>query len=310
MLTKRAILFSGQGAQKVGMGSDLTAQSPAIAALYQEADQILGYPISTISFEGPQETLTQTIHCQPALYIHGYALHHILKHHLPNLIISAYAGLSLGEYTAHAAAGTFTFSQGLRLVQKRAQYMQQACEATQGAMAALIGADENTAQQISQKAQVDVANYNSPGQIVLSGETSRIQALPTIAQEFSIKKVIPLNVAGAYHSRLMQSAQDLLTPHIDAENILSPSIPVWANVNARPVNTPAEIRNTLKQQITGSVRWEQTIRNLIQSGIQEFIELGPGAILAGFCKRIAPSIPCHSISSLEEMQTLTQSLNT
>ncbi len=310
MLTKRAILFSGQGAQKIGMGKDLAAQDPFIKALYQEADQILGYSISTISFEGPEEALTQTINCQPALYIHGYALHHLLKHHLPNLIISAYAGLSLGEYTAHAVAGTFTFSQGLQLVKKRAQYMQQACEATQGSMAALIGADEATAQQIAAKAQVDVANFNSPGQIVLSGEAAHIQTLPPIAQEFGIKRVIPLNVAGAYHSRLMQSAQDLLSPHIDAETIMPPSIPVWANINAHPVNTPTEIRNTLKQQITGSVRWEQTIRNLIQSGIQEFIELGPGAILAGFCKRIDSSIPCRSISNWEELKTLSQSLDT
>jgi [acyl-carrier-protein] S-malonyltransferase len=308
MLTKRAILFSGQGAQKIGMGKDLITQVPAIDALYQQADSILGYSISHLSFEGPEETLTQTIHCQPALYIHGYALHHILQQHVKNLVISAYAGLSLGEYTAHAAAGTFTFTQGLHLVKKRAQYMQQACENTQGAMAALIGADETTATQIAQKAQVDVANFNAPGQIVLSGDAQRIQDLPAIAHTFGIKRVIPLKVAGAYHSRLMQSAQELLTPHIDAENILPPRIPVWANINAHAVNTPAEIRNTLKQQVTGSVRWEHTIRNLIQSGIQEFIELGPGAVLAGFCKRIAPTIPCHSISTWEEIQNFIQSI--
>jgi [acyl-carrier-protein] S-malonyltransferase len=308
MTTKRAILFAGQGAQKVGMGSDLAAYSPTIAALYQQADQILGYPISTLSFQGPQETLTQTIHCQPALYIHGYALHLLLKEHLPHLIISAYAGLSLGEYTAHAAAGTFTFAQGLRLVQQRAQLMQQACHATQGSMAALIGADQTTAQLIAQKAQLDIANYNAPGQIVLSGPTPHIQSLPTIASPFGIKKIIPLNVAGAYHSRLMQSAQDLLAPHIQAAPIHTPTTPVWANTTAQPVNTPAEIRHTLTHQITAPVLWEQTIRNLIHTGVQEFIELGPDATLAGLCKRINPSIPCHSISNAQQLHTFIQSL--
>ncbi|MCS7064168.1 MAG: ACP S-malonyltransferase [Methylacidiphilales bacterium] len=309
MLIKRAILFAGQGAQKVGMGADLYHRMPSIRALYEQADQILGYSISKISFEGPEGLLTQTAHCQPALYLHGYALHSLLVQRLPSLIITAYAGLSLGEYTAHAAAGTFSFSQGLRLVRSRAEFMQKACEATHGGMTALIGADEETARKIADQAGVDVANFNAPGQIVLSGESNRMQLLPSLAQQYGIKRVIPLNVAGAYHSRLMQSAQDALAPFIDEAQIEVPRVPVWANVHAQPVNTPSEIRQTLKQQITGSVKWEQTIRNLIQSGVQEFIELGPGGVLAGFCKRINPEVSCRSVATLEELERLIETIS-
>src|SRR5947209_13725428 len=203
-MKKIALLFAGQGAQAVGMGKDLADQFPAAADLFRRADDILGRKLSDIAWNGPIEELTKTSNCQPALFVHGLACLSILRELAANFPIAGAAGLSLGELTAHAAAGTFDFENGLKLVQKRGSFMDDACGATTGGMAAMIGADENAVRQLADAEDVDVANINSPGQIVISGELAKVEAAVAVAKEHGIRRATMLNVAGAYHSRLMQ----------------------------------------------------------------------------------------------------------
>jgi [acyl-carrier-protein] S-malonyltransferase len=298
----RALLFSGQGAQHVGMGHDLASSMPEIAALYAEADQLCGVSLSTLSFQGPEASLTATAICQPALYVHGYALLTAIRTRLPSFRYEAAAGLSLGEYTAHAAAGTFSFATGLELVHHRATFMEEACRETQGGMLTLLGADAPTAEAIAQEAGLEVANYNCPGQIVLSGVIERVPAALEIAKAKGIRKAIPLKVAGAYHSRLMHSAEISLTPYLQAAAFTLPRVPVPANVTGEVTTDLSLIRQQLAAQVTGSVRWEACVRTLIALGIEEFIELGPGGILAGLLKRIDPTKKCLSIATREQLE--------
>src|ERR1700680_2524816 len=206
MVKKIALLFAGQGAQSVGMGRDLAKQFPVAAELFRQADEILGRDLSEIAWSGPIDELTKTSNCQPALYIHGLACLAVLRQVAGHFPIEGAAGLSLGEMTAHAAAGTFDFATGLKLVQKRGEFMDEACAATYGAMAAMIGADENTVRLLAADEDVDVANINGPGQIVISGELAKVEAAIGVAKEYGIRRAKLLNVAGAYHSRLMESA--------------------------------------------------------------------------------------------------------
>ena len=231
-MKKTALLFSGQGAQSVGMGKDLAAEFPAAAALFEKADSILGYPLSRIAFEGPSEELTKTSVCQPALYVHGLACLAVLKEKFPALEFHATAGLSLGEFTAHAAAGTFDFETGLRLVDKRARAMQEACEASTGGMAAIIGGEEDRVRELAAAADVDVANINAPGQIVLSGEASKIIMAVSLAKEYSARNAVELTVAGAFHSRLMEPAYQSLSIALAETQMLAPRVPVVCNVDA------------------------------------------------------------------------------
>src|SRR6202011_4389612 len=203
MVKKIALLFAGQGAQSVGMGRDLAAHHPAAGDLFSQADEILGRKLSDIAWNGPLEELTKTSNCQPALFVHGLACLSVLRESGGDFPIGGAAGLSLGELTAHAAAGTFEFEDGLRLVQKRGQLMDEACASTVGGMAAMIGADENAVRQLADDEDVDVANINSPGQIVISGELANVEAAVAVAKEHGIRRGTMLNVAGAYHSRLM-----------------------------------------------------------------------------------------------------------
>lgn len=298
MTKKLALLFSGQGAQAVGMGKDLAAESPAAAELFRQADTILGFPLSQIAFEGPAEELTKTSVCQPALYVHGLACLAALREKLPGFTFSAAAGLSLGEFTAHAAAGTFDFETGLRLVAKRSQAMQQACENTEGGMAAIIGGEENRIRDLAAAADVDVANLNSPGQIVLSGESSKVALAVSLAREYGARKAVELQVAGAFHSRLMESAYVTLKNALAATPMLAPRVPVVSNVDARSVDTDEMIRRSLADQVTGSVRWTESVEYLIDHlHCTEFLELGPGGVLAGLVGRIRKGTPVVSIAN-------------
>src|SRR5438034_3288381 len=206
MPKKTALLFAGQGAQSVGMGRDLAEQFPTADDLFRQADEILGRKLSEIAWNGPIEELTKTSNCQPALFVHGLACLSILRELAGDFQIGGAAGLSLGEMTAHAAAGTFDFATGLKLVQRRGELMDEACAATSGAMAAMIGADENAVRALAADADVDVANINAPGQIVISGERAKVEAAIGMAKEHGVRRATLLNVAGAYHSRLMESA--------------------------------------------------------------------------------------------------------
>ena len=298
MSHKIALLFSGQGAQAVGMGKDLAAANIAAANLFKQADEILGFPLSRTVFEGPAEELTKTSICQPALYVHGLACLAVLKEKVPNFTFHAAAGLSLGEFTAHAAAGTFDFETGLGLVAKRSQAMQDACEKTQGGMAAVIGGEENRIRELAAAADVDVANFNSPGQIVLSGETSKIALAVSIAKEYGARKAVELQVAGAFHSRLMESAYLKLKEVLKTTPIKAPNVPVVCNVDAVTVSDPDSIRRALADQVTGSVLWTESVEYLLDHlHCDRFLELGPGGVLAGLVGRIRRGTSVISISN-------------
>ena len=308
-MSKIVLLFSGQGAQKVGMGKDWAETSALARSMVHQADLALGYSISDIMFDGPDEELTRTSFCQPALYLHGMIALGLLRKRLPNFTPVAAAGLSLGEFTAHAAAGTFSFEDGLRLVARRGAFMEEACRETEGAMAALIGGDEAQVRALAAATDVDVANLNAPGQIVLSGTVAGIDAAVAQAKEFGIRRAIKLNVAGAYHSRLMQGAQDKLATELASISIQSPSIPVVCNFAASQVSEPAEIRTMLEKQVTGSVRWTESIQTLIAMGHRTFIELGPGKVIAGLVGKIDKEATVYSVEDLASLEATIEALS-
>lgn len=282
----------------MGMGKDLACEYPRVRELFESADEILGFPLSQAAFEGPPEELTKTSVCQPALYVHGFACLEVLKQKLPLFDFHAAAGLSLGEFTAHAAAGTFSFEEGLRLVKHRSEAMQKACDETQGAMAAIIGGEESRVRDLAAAADVDVANFNSPGQIVLSGETSKISLAVSLAREYGARKAVELSVAGAFHSRLMESAYQSLKEALAEVSLAEPSIPVVCNVDAVSVSGAEEIRRSLADQVTGSVCWTASVEYLIDHlGCTRFLELGPGGVIAGLVGRIRKGTPVFSISN-------------
>lgn len=303
------LLFSGQGAQKVGMGKEWVESSATARNMAAQADRALGFSISDIMLDGPDEELTKTSRCQPALYLHGLIALALLRERLPNLVPVAAAGLSLGEFTAHAAAGSFSFEDGLRLVARRGEFMEAACLATEGAMAALIGGDEQQVRALAAAADVDVANLNAPGQIVLSGTVAGIDTAIARAKEFGVRKAIKLNVAGAYHSRLMQSAQDQLAAELEKVAIQAPSLPVVCNFAASAVSDPDAIRTMLRKQVTGSVRWTESIQALVGMGHRTFLELGPGKVLAGLVSKIEKDVKVHSIEDLASLEAAVEALS-
>ena len=294
-----ALLFAGQGAQVVGMGRDLAEQFPAAADLFRRADEILGRKLSEIAWNGPIEELTKTSNCQPALYVHGLACLAALREVAGEFPIEGAAGLSLGEITAHAAAGTFDFATGLKLVQRRGVLMDEACAATYGAMAAMIGADENTVRLLAADEDVDVANINAPGQIVISGELAKVEAAIGVAKEYGIRRATLLNVAGAYHSRLMESAYVKLGEALAEIPIQTPRFAVMSNVTGEEVTTPDEIRRTLQDQVTATVRWLDCMERLLERGCELFIELGSAGVLAGLLKRTRKDVDVVSASDAE-----------
>ena len=302
------LLFSGQGAQKVGMGKDFHEASATARAMFERADEVLGFPLSSTMFEGPEDELTRTSRCQPALYLHGLVALALLKERIGGLNPVAAAGLSLGEFTAHSAAGTFSFEDGLKLVARRGLFMEEACQTTQGAMAALIGGEEEAVKALAAECSVDVANFNAPGQIVLSGTVEGIDAAVEKARDHGIRRAIKLNVAGAYHSRLMQSAQDQLAAELTGVVMQPPGIPVVCNFGASVVSDPAQIRSMLEKQVTGSVRWTESIRLLCEKGHRTFIELGPGKVLAGLVAKIDKEATVHSVEDLASLEVVAELL--
>ncbi len=302
MPKKIALLFAGQGAQSVGMGRDLAEQFSVAADLFRQADEILGRKLSEIAWSGPIEKLTKTSNCQPALYVHGLACFAALREVAGDLPIEGAAGLSLGEMTAHAAAGTFDFATGLKLVQRRGELMDEACAATSGAMAAMVGADENAVRALAADTDIDVANINAPGQIVISGERAKVEAAIAMAKEHGIRRATLLNVAGAYHSRLMETAYQKLGAALRHIPVLPPRFPVISNVTGLEAATPVEIRRTLQDQVTSTVRWVDCVERLAGLGCNFFIELGPGGVLAGLLRRTRKEVDVISVSEADSVR--------
>ena len=297
----KGILFSGQGAQTVGMGRSLYENSKTARAFYEEANDVLGWDLKSICFDGPGETLTETKVCQPALYVQGYALFSILKERGKLNELKAACGLSLGELTALAAAGVYDFATGLRLVAERGRLMQLACDATKGGMAAVIGGTPEDVQIFCNEFDIEIANLNCPGQIVISGDNAKvIEAVAASKGRFKLCK--PLNVAGAYHSCLMNSARDAFAEFIKDFDFKAPEIVCYTNVTGGQISDPEAIKEALVSQIVSSVRFEDNLRNMAaDNGINEFYECGPGKVLAGFAKRIDRSLVVTPMSEFEEV---------
>ncbi|CAN5741857.1 ACP S-malonyltransferase [soil metagenome] len=294
-MNKIALLFSGQGAQTVGMGSEIAREFPMAGQLFQQADEILGRSLSEIAWNGPLEELTKTANCQPALYVHGLACLAALQQVGGAFPVEAAAGLSLGEWTAHAAAGTFDFATGLKLVEQRGRLMDAACAATAGGMAAMIGADETAVRQLAADTDVDVANLNAPGQIVISGQITKVQMAVSLARERGIRRATLLNVAGAYHSRLMDSAFVQLGEALANATLHLPRFPVVANVSGTVGDSLPEVRRTLQDQVTGTVRWTDCMEWMLDRGCDLFLELGPGGVLAGLLQRTRKGVEVLSV---------------
>jgi len=309
-MKKIALLFSGQGAQAVGMGKDLADAFPVAADLFRRSDEVLGRKLTAIMWDGPLEELTKTSNCQPALFVHGLACLLILRELAGNFQVDGAAGLSLGELTAHAAAETFDFESGLKLVQKRGEFMDEACAATVGGMAAMIGADENAVRQLADDQDVDIANINTPGQIVISGELAKVEAAVAVAKEHGIRRATMLNVAGAYHSGLMETAFQKLGAELIDVQMQLPQFPVLSNVTGREVATLPEIRQTLQEQVTSTVRWVDCMERLAALGCDLFVELGPGGVLAGLLKRTRKDVEVISAGDLASMRACAERLCT
>ena len=280
------LLFSGQGAQKVGMGADLYENSGLARNLYATANEILGWDLATVSFEGPEELLMETKICQPALFVCGYAIHSILRETGSIDQIDVVLGLSLGELTAHAVAGTFDFTDGLKIVAERARLMQMACEITDGTMASLIGGNISSILELCDKFDVEIANYNSPEQTVISGGVKEIEAAVEAAKNSDFRMVVPLKVGGAYHSRLMEPARKEFETFLADFTFNNPSIKVLSNITGCEVGSVDEIKRLLVDQIVSPVRWIDCMRYAAAQGVTEFYECGPGKVLTGLARRI------------------------
>lgn len=298
-----ALLFAGQGAQKVGMGKSLHAASSAARALYDEAGAVLGWDLAKVSFEGPEPELTQTKVCQPALFVHGLALLAALREagKMPGDGPGLALGLSLGEVTAYSAAGVFDFATGLRIVAERGKLMQLACEQSTGGMAAVVGEDRAKVQELCREFGIEAANFNAPGQIIISGEKSRVDTAVAAAKERGMKKVIPLNVAGAYHSRLMEPARAAFAAFLATVPFAAPRFAVFTNTTGQAVSDPAAIKAALVRQVVSPVLWEDCMRAAAAAGATEFWELGPGGVLAGLARRTDKAWSVKSFSEFSDL---------
>ncbi len=307
-MSKTALLFAGQGAQVVGMGKDLAAAFPSGKAWFDRANAALGYDLTAICFDGPETELTKTENAQPGIFLASWVAFELLKENVPTLKFEATAGLSLGEFTALTAAGAMSFEDGLRVVRQRGRFMQEACDVTKGGMAAVIGLDEGPTREACAEAGVVLANLNCPGQLVISGEAEKITKACELAKAKGAKRAIPLTVAGAYHSPLMASAQPKLQTELTRAKISAPTVPVISNVTAQPHAAPDQIAARLVEQVTSSVRWEESMRYLLTQGFTRFIELGPGTALTGFMKRINKEAQMLNVADIASLEATVKAL--
>ena len=294
----KAFVFPGQGAQFVGMGKDLYDNNPVAKELFDKADEILGFSITNIMFNGTDEELKQTKVTQPAVFLHSVASALCLGDDFTPAMV---AGHSLGEFSALVAAGALSFEDGLRLVSARAMAMQKACEAAPGTMAAVIGLPDDTIEGICAEVSKDgetvvAANYNCPGQLVISGTMKGIEEACAKLKEAGAKRALPLKVGGAFHSPLMRPAKEELQKAIEQTEFKAPRCPVYQNVDAKPYTDPAQIKANLIAQLTSSVRWTESVNNMIADGADDFTECGPGKALQGMIGRINKNVAAHGIA--------------
>ena len=306
-MTRVGLMFAGQGAQAVGMGQDLWEQSPAARALFERADAVLGRSISGLCFAGPAAALTASVNCQPAIFTMSMACLAALRE-CTALEPIVCGGLSLGEWAAVTCAGVLDFDDALRLVAERGRLMDEACRATAGSMAAVIGADAALVEGICRQHGVDVANYNCPGQIVISGGGAEVKAAVAALALAGVSRVVLLEVAGAYHSRLMNAAAAAFAARLAPVPFRAPVCPVAQNVPGALVTAAAAIRGHLCAQVNGSVRWEACARAMLAAGADVLIEVGPGKVLAGFMRRIDRAVPVCSVGSCAELAAAVQLL--
>ncbi|MBE6425810.1 MAG: ACP S-malonyltransferase [Planctomycetaceae bacterium] len=298
---KTAFLFPGQGAQTVGMGKVLYDTLPTAKALFDKADEILGYSLTDLCFNGPMEQLSTTAVSQPALYVTSLAALESLKMSAPEAVeaCSAAAGLSLGEYTALVFAGVMSFEDGLRVVQRRGQAMQEAADATPSGMVSLLGPEVEVVEELCAKARgeeiLQVANLLCPGNTVVSGTRDACARVVALAEETGAARAVPLAVAGAFHTPIMRPADEKLAEVLAGVQISAPSIPVISNVDVDVHTEADDIRATLVRQLLSPVQWEKTMRKLIADGYDTFYEVGPGRVLRGLMKRIDRKMPCQGV---------------
>jgi len=305
-MTRTAYVFPGQGSQYVGMGRDFFENFTLASEMYEKANSILGYELSAICFQGPEETLKETRYTQPALYIHSMIVATLLKE--KGIQAAAVAGHSLGEFSALGVAGAYDFGVGLKLVHERGTLMHNAADACQGSMAAIIGLDAEVVIGLCREAQpkgmVQAANFNSPGQVVISGSVEGVERAIALARNEGAKRALKLPVSGAFHSPLMQPAAEQFYKVLDPMTFSDPRIPVYANVTAQAYTSGAEIPDLLCRQLTHSVRWIETIENMVTNGITRFIEVGPGKVLAGLIKRINKEVEIISAGTVEDIESI------
>lgn len=301
-MSKRAFLFPGQGSQYVGMAKDLFENSVEAKEMIKTADDALGVNLSYIMFNGPEDQLRQTEFTQPAIFLHSVVLAGMIR----TLDFEAAAGHSLGEYSALVAARSIQFYDAVKLVRARGLAMQKAGKENPGTLAAIVGLNpavvEEFCNQASAEGIVQCANFNSPGQIVISGSVNGVRKAMELCKTGGAKMVKELVVSGAFHSPLMQSAKDSLLESLISAPIYDSKVPVYANVTAKPVLQKEEIKDLLHQQVTAPVRWEETVNNMIKDGIEEFCEIGPGKVLQGLIKRINPNVRYFGIDKYEDVE--------
>ncbi len=300
-MTRTAFLFAGQGAQYAGMGRDLHDRFPEVRRVFQEASEVLGFDLGRLCFEGPEEILTETANTQPAILTLSYAIYQLLcANGLPEPDLAA--GLSLGEYTALVAAGSIDFRAAVALVRLRGQFMQEAVPLGEGAMAAILGLEREKVEEVCREASsvgiVEPANYNCPGQLVIAGQVKAVEQAVVLAKPAGAKRAVLLPVSAPFHCSMMKPAGDRLSEVLDRINVRDAKIPVVANASANYVSVATEIRPSLVRQVSSPVRFEDSIRLMIEDGVTRFLEIGPGKTLAGFVKKVSREAEAQSVEDL------------